>query len=825
MRRITFTTLCDTDARRSLSVVHVSNDKLNVEFAKNHSLHDTRMGAFFNVPCGTCGKSDRECPGHFGHIELQEPVLIPSVRKSGLLREVLEKFCLKCFRARCLCRDSDEERSGKRRRLVSRPVMEVEDGAISFEVVKEEAPAPCVGIYAKLTKNVCARSPLRYSIVWAHDPTTELTLRALYVLLKQIPREEMLNEFPHTRSTNIRDVSEMVFMKYLLVVPLNHRRPNEVGGAWVSDSLTLMYGNVMKKNREIRTQRAFPHTGLIDEVHVSLQSAVDVIYDSNDRRAIGRNSGGGPATSGFRQRVDGKYGRLRRNLMGKRVDFSARTVLSGDPRLGINEVGIPQSIADTLTVPVVVNQYNIRGITTRHRIKYVTTKRDGKRYDLAFKQVILNIGDIVERSLENGDIVAVNRQPTLHRGSIVACYVRIFPCSTFRLNYSTMVTLNADTDGDEINVHVPQDLEARAELEELMLASTNIVSSQSSKPLIGLTQDSLLGSYKLSKAFLTREDFMSILYELDITDEDFDAPDVLKPVRLWAGTRVLTNILESLGVYIEHYEKKTFEIVDNRVVSGVLNKDVMGATDHSIAHTIYLDYGHKVAAKFIHMMQTAATAFLDIVGFSVGVGDCCIKDKGGVHVDFDALEDHLVDKFFETGGKWSEQDEGALTGALGELTKLDACTDGEDNALLDMIQSGAKGSLLNFNQITRLVGQQTTEDGRIPKGFYKSGRTLPHYSKFDPTAGPRGLVKNSFIKGLTPQEFYFHAMGGRTGLIDTAIKTAITGDHFRKLIKTTESIVVKDSGDGERMVFNQATGRVIQFNYGENGIDALYEKK
>jgi len=437
---------------------------------------------------------------------------------------------------------------------------------------------------------------------------------------------------------------------------------------WRSDSITKLYVNVLRKNITLAMKSYVVPFELRDEYHYQLQATIDILFDvtqTNTKQRQNVVSGGG-----LRQRIDGKQGRLRKNLMGKRVEFSARTVLSGDPCLGINEIGVPRQMANDLTIPVVMNHLNIQHYTYGGvRIKYVL-KRDGRKYDarvVSSAVYRLEVGDTVERCLINGDVVAVNRQPTLHRGSIIACFIRIFDCLTFRLNYSTMITLNADTDGDEINIHVPQDLQSRTELETLMLASTNIVSSRSSKPLIGCTQDSLLGCYILSKVEkLPIADYMEILYKMGLDDDIFDARHGTPFVK---GTRFITAALDHLNVSIGRYEpSKDFLLIDNVVQYGILNKAIGCTADDTIIHHVFLSSGHEKAGQFIHMLQKAATAWLDISGFSVGISDCMVDHE---EINFDGLEHKLTETFFSQNGNWGDVDEGELTEALGELTKLE----------------------------------------------------------------------------------------------------------------------------------------------------------
>jgi DNA-directed RNA polymerase II subunit RPB1 len=783
----------------SISVVEVTNPMSTVEFGTNNTLYDTRMGAFRNVRCGTCKGTSIECNGHHGRIKLAYPCVNTGFIDT-VMRSILANFCMACFRhlKRCECVET-ENASKKRKR--SKPKL------------------------VKLVKVSNGRGDnkylqgLKYSFKWADAiDDSHLTIKQVYDLMHQIPRSEFINDFPPFSRFN--NITEGPFIHYLLVLPTTSRPPNMMGGTWTQDPISRLYTSVLKKNLLLTMKKDVIISTLVEEYHNQLQLAINILFDIKQTNY--KLPGMVVENGGLRQRIDGKEGRLRMNLMGKRTEFSARTVLSGDPKLGINEVGIPSVVANKLTIPILVNRYNIRHIY-HYKMKYVT-KHDGRRFDVGIsKNYRIEIGDIIERCLINGDIVAVNRQPTLHRGSVIACYVKIFDCLTFRLNYSTMITLNADTDGDEINIHVPQDLESRAELENLMLASTNIVSSQSSKPLVGCTQDSLVGCYLLSKEHnLPINDYMSILYEMGCEDAD-DIINQRSTTPFVKGTRFITVALNHIGMHMARYEPSPdFLIVDNVVQYGLLTKNIIGKSENSIIHHVYLSVGHLKAAKFIHLIQLAANTFLDIKGFSIGISDCIVNHSP---LNYNGLEKHLKMDFFKRAGKWNADDEDQLTEALGELTKLEPPKNIDDNRLLDMIQSGAKGTMVNFNQITRVVGQQIEAEGRVSKRFNGGTRTLPHFSKFDPSAGSRGLVKNSFINGLTPHEFFMHAMGGRIGLIDTACKTSETGAQFRRLVKVLEPLITKDVGENKRAVINCITNQVVQFEYGEDSYDGTYLKR
>lgn len=787
--------------RTGMSVVKITNSKNVVEFTKNGSLHDTRMGAFRNVKCGTCKKNSFDCSGHFGHIDLTYPVLNSVYIKTNL-KSILANTCFRCYKVNeCVCQKeiAVDQPAAKRRKT---------------STIKKLKP-----LQIKMVQNVpytFKTAGVKYAFFSVDEASTPVSLLQLYEHFTKVPEEEYRKIFPEALQGGV-DMTDYVFIHALPVIPTASRPPNNSDGNWRPDPISRLYLDILKASDNIRMKKDQVFPELMIEYHNRLQCAVNLLFDINDtsknlKQIVAQNGG-------LRQRIDGKEGRVRQNLMGKRVEFSARTVLSGDPRLGINEVGVPAQVAENLTIPEMITYHNLH-VVSKWNIRYVYKKGEQQRYDVKVNPKCLNrltVGDKVERSLINGDLVIVNRQPTLHRGSMIACYVRIFHSKTFRLNYSTMVTLNADTDGDEINLHVPQDLASRAELEELMLASTNIVCSQGSKPLVGCTQDSLLGCYQLSKATLPWRDFMAIMYELHIEDIEIERRD-------HRGVEVMDAVLAHLGIDIDllMIPKAGFVMRDSKVVSGVFDKSVVGSADNSVIHHIFLSYDHKMAARFIHLMQTAATTFLDMDGFSVGIGDCVVKHE--------PLHDKELEEMIQkeqAEGKAPEEE--LLAEATGSIIRLEAPhhSNPDNNNLLTMIQSGAKGSMVNYNQITRAVGQQTVGANRVPPEFGHSGpgRTLPHFKEGDRGLYAGGFVRNSYVKGLTPHEFFFHSMGGRIGMIDTSCKTADTGAQQRRLVKVLENAVIKEDGHGGRMVVNGSTGQIIQFNFGEDNFDGTYLKK
>ena len=556
------------------------------------------------------------------------------------------------------------------------------------------------------------------------------------------------------------------------------------------------------------------------------------------------------------QRLKTKEGRVRGNLMGKRVDFSARTVISGDANIGIDQLGVPWTIALNLTFPETVTPYNVEKLTKlvengphpppgETGAKYII-REDGQRLDLRYLKKSsdrhLEYGYKVERHLQTGDVVLFNRQPSLHKMSIMGHRVKIMPYSTFRLNLAVTSPYNADFDGDEMNMHVPQTLETRAETIELMMVPKMIVSPQANKPVIGIVQDSLLGTRIMTKrdGFLTKELLMNILMWIEHWDGVVPEPAIIKPKPLWTGKQVFSLIIPP-GI---NYERKSgwhpdddqrdisagdtqVKIEDGVLLTGTLCKKSLGSSSGGLVHVIWMDQGPNAARLFLNHVQTVVNYWLLQHGFTVGIGDTVADEAtmGEINNIISMAKTEVQGLIEQAQNGQLEPQPGrtlvesfeakvnaSLNKARDKAGKNAQASISDSNNVKVMVTGGSKGSFINISQMTACVGQQNVEGKRIPFGFVN--RTLPHFTKDDQGPESRGFVENSYLRGLTPQEFFFHAMGGREGLIDTAIKTASTGYIQRRLIKAMEDVMLRYDG-----TIRNSMGDVIQFLYGEDGMD------
>ena len=807
---------------RQTAACEVRNPTATVDPYLQGSLHDLRMGSFRQLSCKTCGSDQANCVGHHGYIELRCPVLKLNF-VDNLLRPALQNFCAACGRAdvNCSCFKHDETESVSHQRKRRRTT-----NCSRIKLVR-----PKKGTYAKHW-----RSGFKFQIIVNDEE--EISIRDLYNIMKNSPKEDLrhlLKDPGINIDTAFRDVdgiADACFWTALPVLPTCARPVTFFKGNWEAGAVTKLYIGVLSRNVHLLTTQVS-----FEEHRDDLQNSVNELMDtSSSSQGLPRQI---TDVGGLRQAMDGKYGILRRHLMGKRVDFCARSVASGDPRLRINEVGVPSAVCNTLTTPERVTELNIASIRSG-KIKGHYLQRGNQRFDLLSRpelQRTAQVGDVLDRVLRTGDVVALGRQPTLHRGSMMGLRIREFHNSlTFRLNVSTATPLNCDFDGDCINIYVPQDQESRAEIDELMQASTNIVSSQSAKPLMGLVQDALLGSYLLCKALLRRDEVMQIMMEIEKPFVDLPQPAIFAIVNghlecKWTGIQIIQLILDQFcpGVFkTKGYDQGGFIMTANTgtIVSGTLNKSCAGVSDGSIFHHIFLHKGHRVAAKVMFAIQMAALCYLDTYGFSVGIGDMVDTGQENHTENVSGLDEMLYKDQWEKG---KQPDEGDLCDALSSLlVRPPPDTNSQsssDNRLLVLTHGArSKGNVTNWNQITRCVGQQMDTSGRVAKRMSHGTRTLPHFSKYDPGLDANGFVHSSFVKGLRPHEFFFHALSSRLGLVDTSQKTAVSGYAQRKLIKTLEQLQVTQGPDDTRPVVNMATGAIVQFNAGEDGRDAAYTK-
>jgi DNA-directed RNA polymerase beta' subunit len=393
----------------------------------------------------------------------------------------------------------------------------------------------------------------------------------------------------------------------------------------------------------------------------------------------------------------------------------------------------------------------------------------------------------------------------------------------------------------EMNAHIPQSYEAQVELEEIAAVPHHIVTPRHAKPMIGIYQDTLVGSYRLTQPGIefTRREFMNLMMWNKRFDGNMPAPRAGEEGKQrWTGQQVLGALMPPINIemgnksYDSEKDSKDsvnyVKIVQGDIEQGVVDGDIYMKPSKGIVQVTYNDCGSKDTVDLLDSLQNTVENFLVLNGFSVGISDLIADEETKKAIDIKIqerkkqieqviLQVHL-DLFDNNTGKTNQQEfEDQVFGILNQATS-DAGSLGQkslssENRLLAMVRSGSKGEPLNVAQMMACLGQTAIEGKRVPYGF--TDRTLPHYKKYDDSAEARGFIESSFIRGLTPQEFFFHAMSGREGLIDTAVKTADTGYLQRQLIKSMEDLVVHHDG-----TVRDTNNNIVQYHYGEDGINA-----
>ena len=862
-------------------------------------LFDSRMGTTdMGRTCNTCGLDNLGCPGHFGHIELAKPVY--NYHFIDVTIKILKCICFRCAKLK-IDKDSNiiqelKKKSNKRR---WQDIYELSSG-VSRCGENSDDGCGCV-------------QPHRYKLdgingiqtTWKDldIPESETYLTAEYVktLFEKISDEDC----------NLIGFSSVWCRPEWLIcsifpVPPPAMRPTVKQGdsQRMDDDLTHKLSEIVKYNNSLKNKiSSFARKEIIDDWYNMVVYHIVTFIDNEQQGISQATHRSGRPIKAIRQRLKGKEGRLRSNLMGKRVDFSARSVITPDPNIDLDQLGVPLKIALNLTFPEVANTFNIdelKGYIKNGPLVWPGAKSiiktNGNRFTINDNNkgdIILEIGDKVNRHIVDNDFVLFNRQPSLHRMSMMGHRVKVMKGDTFRLNVSVTPPYNADFDGDEMNMHVPQSVQAQSELINIAAVNHQIISPRENKPIITVVQDTLLGLYKLTQSEIirfnegsqvtltsntniydtstspnnykcvdsciyTHNQMINIISDLSTYDGTLPEPDNSyekngKKINLWSGKSILSyvipnnvnlemenssydnissNDIGSLKQLLSDHNDQinVVKIKNGQIKQGTFDKGLFSKTSKGLIHTIFNDLGPERTNHFINDLQKITNRTLLIDGFSIGISDMIADTKTNDKINTiinerksqidEIMQDFHLNIFEGLPGQsnnayFESKVNSILNKTINETGKIGLANLDPKNRATYMINSGSKGKLTNIAQMIACLGQQNVDGKRIPYGF--DGRTLPHYCKYDDSSEARGFVKNSFISGQTPQEFFFHAMGGREGLIDTAVKTAQTGYVQRKLVKATEDLTVNYDYS-----VRSSSGTVVQFTYGNDGMDACH---
>ncbi|KAI1301533.1 DNA-directed RNA polymerase III subunit RPC1 [Halotydeus destructor] len=863
----------------------------------NYGVLDCRLGTSQkNNKCETCGQDLAECVGHSGYIDLALPVF--HVGYFRYITCILQTICKKCSKVLL----PPDLRATYSLRLKKPDLSYLEKKALQKDICdkcKKIKSCPFCGAVNGQVKKVGL-----FKIAHVNNPTAvaakkskDISLDDTYHAMLDIASRKDTKEFQELNDAlrklktelldpiKVRTLFEEIpdqDLPYLLIksfrpedlvitritVPPACIRPSVVNDLDNSneDDLTIKLSEIVFLNDAISKHKANGvqmHMMVEDwdflQVHIAL-------YINSETTGIPFQFRPKKPSRGLVQRLKGKHGRFRGNLSGKRVDFSSRSVISPNPNLRIDEVGVPEHIAKILTYPEKVNPANIEflrqliinGAEVHPGANFVEVKNTGARMFLKYgnRPMIakkLRCGDIVERHLCDGDRVLFNRQPSLHKLSIMCHQAKVHKHRTLQFNECACTPYNADFDGDEMNLHLPQTEEAKAEAAILMGIKNNIITPRNGEPLIAAIQDFITGSYLITHkdTFFEKGKAMQLISYIlagphQETFIDLPPPCIMKPRALWSGKQIFSLVIKPnkespnriclrtkgknySGRYEDLCINDAYVVVkDGELLCGAVEKATLGSgSKNNIFYVMLRDLNADAATLAMWRLARVASFYLQNRGFSLGIDD--VTPSPGLIREKAKLLDNGYTKVDEYILSLKEGKLDAQPGMTADATmeamilkELSVIRDhggkccvkelGVKNAPLIMAMCGSKGSLINVSQMVACVGQQAIRGARVPDGY--GDRSLPHFDHKEKSAKAKGFVENSFYSGLTTTEFFFHTMAGREGLLDTAVKTAETGYMQRRLVKALEDLVSHYDGS-----VRNSRGDVVQFVYGDDSLD------
>jgi len=768
-------------------------------------LMDLRLGAIDpGVRCRTCGGRLKECLGHPGSIDLARAVV--HIKYIPLIEISLRAFCKDC-------------------------------GKLMLDDKKLEKYSPSERAKKAKDQKKCPHCNNPQERVKLEKPTSfyvgkkRLFPTQVREILANIPDEELQKIGVNSKTCR----PEWAILTSLLVPPVTVR-PSIIleSGERSEDDLTHKLSDIIRANQRLwENLNAGAPEVIIEDLWDLLQFHITTFFDNTVSRIPPARHRSGQPLKTITERIKGKEGRIRKNLAGKRVNYSARTVISPDPSIEINEIGIPFEIAKVVTVSETINDSNLKLLTDlinkgeQYPGATYVIRPDGKRKKITndLKDEIikeLEVGYKVERHLQDGDIVLFNRHPSLHRGSLMAHFVRVLPGRTFRLHPAAAAPYNADFDGDEMNIHSPQTEEARAEAKILLDVKRNLISPKNNTNLIGCIKDAITGSYLLGKDEFTEEYANQLLYSSGI-DKKVSKKNI-------SGIELFSEILPKIN-----FSNESIKIKDGKIIQGVIDKTAFGDEDGELVKEIDKEKGRYEVFETMKKVFKISTNYLTERGITISVEDLDLKqeliDVGDEIIKkAEAKTQGIIDSYNNgtleiIPGKTKEESrEIKILQALNEVrTKIGSIVKEKfpkDNPVNHMILSGGGGNIINITQMASCVGQQAFMGGRVDIGYNQ--RTLSFFEKGDLSPKSRGFIQSPFIKGLRPDEFFFQAITGRDSLMDTALRTPKSGYLYRRLANALQDI--RKEYDG---TIRDSNNNVIQFKYGDDGkdISALHKKE
>lgn len=827
------------------SNVIVSNKELfRSDLPIPEGVYDAHMGTTdHSWLCETCGNTKTLCPGHFGSIELNYPV------KSPLFREYILKWLkIICFKCGNL--------------LYTKPIKAAKQNILSEYVKNSRSIVSCPHCSEKHPYVV--KDKFEQAIFYGevsdgkHVNRNEIFNHVIKQILNKISDETV-----KIVGKPIRSHPKHFILDTIRVAP-NTIRPDirRIGGNRSNNSdITALTKNIVEINDMLPSE--IPNHEKIDKDLREMYFNLDMTYYEMIKGSSGSNNqvrmitNTNKTPNSIANRIPKKDGRLRRNLMGKRVRYMMRSVITGDNMLKVDEIGVPISIAKSLQIPETVRCYNKDRLSI-----YYSNKRDiypgcagvikirtKKLHKIEYIEddYQLQDGDIIMRDLLTGDTIGFNRQPSLEFSSIGAHKVIVIQSGeTLRMNVSACNLYNADFDGDQMNGIVSLNIQARNELSKLSSIGNWMISYKNSAPTMGAFQDALIGMSEFTRSdiYLDKYHAMRLFGHIDAHNHDFNFNK-----KIYQGRELLKVFLPKINypkkkskIYMPQYtpfikyDPTDIEVQIERgdLLHGILDVATIGqGVMGSILHVINNEYGYDKALNTIYTMQQLTTSFFNVYGFTIGIRDINISDEAIKRVKLKTSA-----MIYESRSITKKLNDNKLIAPIGmtlsefyESKQMNALEPGDDfvepiladiefssNKLAKLIFTGSKGKPTNFIAINGAIGTMQINGKRMVRQF-GWGRTSPYFLRYDMEPKSLGYVSNSYREGVTCDIFPFCAAEARHGLINNALSTSITGHQNRLSIKNLESILV------DNLYKSVKDQNIIQPLYAESGLDPRRTEK
>lgn len=802
-----------------------------------NGVYEAHMGTTENTwRCMTCFNAKRWCPGHYGHINLNYPVQNHTYKDEII--QWLKVICFSC--GNLIINKTKSIENVPRTKKLSEYVK------LTRNTEKNIHCGSCKTLHPHI-----ARDKNRTVTIWAEfyrgkrmENRYQLFNHLIAKIFEQISNEtlELMGKLPMSHPRKM--------ILSVMRVPPNSIRPDIKsisGGRSNNNDLTTLTKGIVEINN---TLPAIIPDIIPDNVEADYTNQDMAYYElvkgtpgSSNKSKIVTNTNRPPGS--IANRITQKSGRIRRNLMGVRSWFTARSVITCDPMMPIDSLGIPLEVATKIHIPEIVTPQNRNRMMiyfSNKRNIYpgcvkIKKKRTGKEHwiDSINQYFVLEVGDEVMRDVIDGDVVIFNRQPSM-LGPSMTCHkiIVLTEGKTFRMNISACVLYNADFDGDAMNLFFPRSTLSRNEIRTLAGVGSNFISKARGSPLIGCFQDTLASIVEMTHndIYVSRYNAMELFKNtpMPLTQEMYTGREliskILPPINFNA-TALFYN--KAYAPYLKYKSDEIKVIIERgQIKQGIMDHNACGQErNNSIFHTIHNEYGPTVALDTLFNIQQVVMEFIYNKGFTVGVDDITVSKKS-----LDDIQDKTSALIMEADRITEKLKKGEIIPPIGmtvedfyEGQQINALVLGDDfvepilsnidthnNGLYKMIQMCKKGKMKNFQSITSAMGSSLIDGNRATKTFGYE-RTLPYFTRFDTDPISNGFVPNSFITGISPLSFIFTCQEARFGVINKALSTSISGHQSREAVKNMESIITNNLRQCCKDDY------VVQFIYGGNGID------